>query len=147
MKLDPKVVHNVIDLLAAAVHIDRNLMDMMDRLDEDFAELNTLAMQIFRQLSKNKHALNDKVLSDKKAPREDVINHLDKFTLHNRQIEVQVNTHESQLQRLYTCCEHSFAFYEDIVKTAVDDAVTLIAQDLALSVRDRVLILELALGK
>jgi len=38
MKLDPKVVHNVIDLLAAAVHIDRNLMDMMDRLDEDFAE-------------------------------------------------------------------------------------------------------------
>jgi len=147
MKLDPKVVHNVIDLLAAAIHIDRNLMDMMDRLDEDFAEISTLTRQIFKQLSRNKHALNDKVLTGKEAPSEDVINHLEKFTLHNKQMELHANTPKSQLQRLCTCCELCSAFYEAIVETAVDETVALIAQELAASTFDRVKILKMALAR
>ncbi len=146
-KLDPEVIHNETDLLAAAIHLDRYMMAAMDRLDEDFAEINSLTMQTFRQLSRNKYVLNDKVLSDKQAPGEDVTHNLKQITLYNKQMEEQVDTPTSRLQRLCACCDRSFDFYGAIAETSSDEAVTVTAQQLACSARERIGILRDALGE
>ncbi len=146
-KLDPEVVHNETDLLAAAIHIDRYMMDAMDRLDEDFAEINSLTMQTFKQLSRNKYVLNDKVLSDKQAPGEEVTHNLQQITLYNKQMEEQGNTPTSRLQRLCACCDRSFDFYGEIAEISNDEAVTATAQQLARSARERIGILRNALGQ
>lgn len=145
--LDPYVVHNETDLLAAAIHIDRYVMDAMDRLEEDFAEIHSLTMQTFKQLSRNKHVLNDIVLSGKNVPGEDVTSNLEKITLYNEQMEEVADSPKSRLQRLCACCDRSLAFYQAIVETADDEAVALTAQKLASSALDRTGILKQALGK
>ena len=99
-KLDAGVIYNETDLLVAAIHIDRYVMDAMDRLDEDFSQINTLTMQTFKQLSQNKYVLNDKVLSDKHVPSEDVTINLEEITLYNKQMEERVDTPVLRLQRL-----------------------------------------------
>ncbi len=146
-KLDPEIVHNVTDLLAAAIHIDRYMMDAMERLDEDFAEINTLTMETFKQLSRSKHALHDKILSDKQAPGESVTRNLEEITLYNEQMEEIANSPISRLQRLCACCDRSFAFYQAIIETTADEAIKSTAQNLASSAIDRIGVLRLALGK
>ncbi len=146
-KLDPEVVHNETDLLAAAIHIDRYMMDAMDRLDEDFAQINSLTMQTFKQLSRNKYVLNDKVLSDKQAPGEEVTHNLQQITSYNKQMEEQVDTPTSRLQRLCACCDRSFDFYKTVAKTSSDEAIKTRAQELASSAHARQEILKQALGK
>jgi hypothetical protein len=146
-KLDPKVVHSETDLLASAIHIDRYVMDAMDRLEEDFDDIHSLTMQTFKQLSRNKHVLNDRILNDKELPGEDVTSNLEKITLYNEQMEEVANSPESRLQRLCACCDRSLAFYQAIVETTDDEAVALTAQNLATSALDRNGILKQALGK
>jgi len=146
-RLDPKIIHNETDLLAAALHIDRYVMDAMHRLEEDFSEIHSLTMQTFKQLSRNKHVLNDRILNDKELPGEDVTSNLEKITLYNEQMEEVANSPESRLQRLCACCDRSLAFYQAIVETTDDEAVALTAQNLATSALDRNGILKQALGK
>ena len=145
-KLDPEVIRNETDLLAAAIHIDRYLMDAMDRLDEDFAEINSLTMQTFKQLSRNKFVLNDKVLSEKQGPGEAVTRNLEEITLYNEQMEAQVETPTLRLRRLCACCDRSFNFYDAIAEATTDEAVAETAQQLASSARERINILRAALG-
>ncbi|MBE9559294.1 MAG: hypothetical protein IMF15_00830 [Proteobacteria bacterium] len=145
-KLDPEVIHTEIDLLAAAIHIDRYVIDAMDRLEEDFAQIHSLTMQTFKQLSKNKHVLNDKVLNDEITPGEDVNCNLEKITLYNVQMEKIANSPKARLQRLCACCDRSFAFYGDIIKSTGDETIKLAAQDLASTALDRIGILRQALG-
>jgi len=145
-KLDPEVIHSETDLLAAAIHIDRYVMDAMDRLDEDFAEINTLATQTFKQLSQNKHVLNDKILSDKDVPGESVTSNLEKITQYNEKMEKLVDTPVSRLQRLCACCDRSVVFYGAIVESTTDEAVKAKAQELASSASERQDILKQALG-
>ncbi|NOR42331.1 MAG: hypothetical protein GQ572_03270, partial [Gammaproteobacteria bacterium] len=71
-KLNPKFIRNVTDLLAAAMYIDRYVIDAMNRLDEDFSGIDSLATQTFKQFSRNKTALNNKVKIDKEVPGDDV---------------------------------------------------------------------------
>ena len=146
-KLDPEVIHNETDLLAAAIHIDRYVMDAMDRLEEDFAEINSLTMQTFNQLNKNKHLLTDKVLSDKQALSKDVTCNLEKITLYNEKMEALVDTPILRLQRLCASCDRSVVFYGAVVETAIDEAVKARAKELASSAFERHEILKEALGK
>jgi len=146
-KLDPDVIHNETDLLVAAIHIDRYVMDAMDRLDDDFAQINTLTMQTFKQLSQNKHVLNGKVLSDKTVPSEDVTINLKEITQYNEQMEERVDTPVLRLQRLCACCDRSFVFYKTVEETSSDEAIKTRAQELASSAYARQEILKQALGK
>ncbi len=146
-KLDPDVIHNETDLLVAAIHIDRYVMDAMDRLDEDFSQINTLTMQTFKQLSQNKYVLNDKVLNDKHMPSEDVTINLEEITLYNEQMEERVDTPVLRLQRLCACCDRSFVFYKTVAETTDDEAIKAKAQELAASAHARQEILKQALGK
>lgn len=146
-KLDPGVVHNETDLLVAAIHIDRYVMDAMDRLDEDFAQINALTMQTFKQLSQNKHVLNGKVLSDKTVPSEDVTINLEEITQYNEQMEERVDTPVLRLQRLCACCDRSFIFYKTVAESSSDEAIKNRAQELASAAHARQEILKQALGK
>ena len=146
-KLDPKVIFNETDLLAAAIHIDRYVMVAMDRLGEDFTELNSLAMQTFKQLSSNKHVLNDKILSDRVAPGDEVTRNLEEITAYNEQMEARADTAKARLQRLCACCERSAIFYDAIVEMVTDENILSAANELAGSAHDRLDILKRALGK
>ena len=146
-RLDPYIVHNETDLLAAAMHIDRYVMDAMNRLDEEFSGINSLATQTFKQFNRSKIALNNKVMIDKEVPSADVTSNMDKIISCNEQMEEKANTPTLRLQRLCACCDQSFAFYEAIVETTTDDEVMLAAKELASSAHDRSVILKQALGK
>ncbi len=146
-KLNPEVIHNETDLLVAAIHIDRYVMDAMDRLEEDFAEINSLTRQTFNQLNKNKHVLNDKVFSKKEALNEAVSSNLQQITIYNERMETLADTPVLRLQRLCACCDRSAVFYGVIVETTNDDAVKTKAQQLTVSAFERQDILKKALGK
>jgi len=146
LRLDPDVIYTETDLLAAAIHIDRYVMDAMERLDYEFVELNDLTMQTFKQLSRNKFALNDKVLNDKNAPGESVTSNLEEITAYNEQMEKTADSPKSRLQRLCACCERSLVFYNAIAETVANEVVSLTAQGLASSARERTEILKQALG-
>ena len=146
-KLDPTVIHTETDLLAAAMHIDRYVMNALNRLDEEFSGIHSLTMNTFKQLNKNKHALNNKITRDKEVPSDDVTSSLERITLYNEQMEEKTTTPTSRLQRLCACCDRSFAFYEAVVEMSTDEAVKLFAQKLASSAHDRIVVLRGALGK
>ena len=146
-KIDPNVIQNETDLLAAAIYIDRYVMDAMDRLDEDFEQINSLTIQTFKQLSQNKYVLNDKVLSGETELSEDVTRNLKEITLYNEQREEQFDTPVSRLQRLCACCDRSFAFYDAVAESASDEAVRARARELVSSAFERSEILKRALGK
>lgn len=146
-KLDPEVIHNETDLLAAAIHIDRYVMDAMDRLEEDFAEINSLTMLTFNQLNKNKHLLIGKVLSDKQALSEEVNHNLKEITLYNEKMEALVDAPVLRLQRLCASCDRSVVFYGAIVESTINEAVKARAKELSLSAFERQEILKKALGK
>lgn len=145
--LDPDVISSEIDLLAAAIHIDRYVMNAMDRLDEDFAEIDALAIQMFKQLSSSKHLLNDKVLRDKATPGEAVSNNLEEIMVYNEMMEEQTDSPVARLRRLCACCDRSFIYYSEIAKVHADEAVKLLANKQASSARERSELLKQALGK
>ena len=146
-RLDPYIVHNETDLLAAAMHIDRYVMDAMNRLDEDFSGIHSLAMQTFMQFNRSKIALNNKVKIDKEVPGDDVISNMEKIISCNEQMEEKADTPTLRLQRLCACCDQSFSFYQAIIESTIDDAVMSAAKELASSAHDRIDILRQALGK
>ena len=145
--IDPKFIHNETDLLAAAMHIDRYVMDAMNRLDEDFSGINTLALQTFKQFNRSKMALNNKVKIDKEVPGDDVTSHMEEIISCNEQMEGRADTPTLRLQRLCACCDQSFVFYQAIIETTIDDAIMSAAKELSSSAHDRIDILRQALGK
>lgn len=145
--LDPKVIRNEIDLLAAAIHIDRYLMEAMNRLDNEFSEINKLAMLTFKQLSSNKHKLNDKVMNSRHSPSDEVTDNLEKITLYSERMEKKADTSASKLQWLCTNCDRSIDFYNSIIETSNDDELMQTAKALVSSALERSRILKLALGE
>ena len=146
-ELNPKFIHNETDLLAAAMYIDHYVMAAMNRLDKDFSGINSLAVQTFKQFNRSKIALSNKVKIDKEVPGDDVTANMEEIISCNEQVEEKADTPALRLQRLCACCDQSFAFYQSIIDTTIDDAIMLVAKELASSAHDRVDILRQAHGK
>jgi hypothetical protein len=53
-------------------------------------------------------------------------------------MEEKTNTPDSNLQRLSSYCDRSFAFYDAIVENTTDEAIMLAAQRLTSSALDRI---------
>jgi len=136
-KLDPKAIHNEADLLAAAIHIDRYLADQMKALTTTTPEINSLAKETQQQISNNEHALENKT-----SPGNDVTKNLQQLKLHNTYMKQKFDSPGMELQRLWACCDRSFAFYDTIVETADNESVMLAAQKLTSSALDRIGILK-----
>ncbi|MCK5334712.1 MAG: ferritin family protein [Gammaproteobacteria bacterium] len=137
-RLDPQAIHSEVDLLAAAIHIDHYLVDQMDIITKTTAELSSLDSEIQQRIIDNEEALDNKAVKDKIFPSEDTAKNLEQLKLHNAYMKQKLHNPDLGLERLWACCDRSFAFYDAIVETADNEAVMLAAQKLTSSALDRV---------
>jgi rubrerythrin len=131
--LDPKAIQNEIDLLTAAIHIDSHMVREMDMFIANSAEIDSLAKETRDQINKN-----ETILNGKSSPSENILKNLERIDSYNSYMEKNADDPDSRLQRLFACCDRSFAFYDSIVETTTDEAIMLTAQKLTSSALDRI---------
>ena len=132
-RLDPRAVHNEADLLAIAIHINHYLVEQMQSISKTKPELNLLKNKTEQQINKYEEALKTKTI-----PNEDVtdnINQLKQYRVNELQNKDEPDI---ELQRLWSCCDRSFAFYDSIVETAEDEELLLAAQELTSSALEKI---------
>lgn len=140
-RLDPKAIHNEADLLAAAIHIDRYLAEQMNVITADTPEIKPLAKETQQQINNNEDALSHTV-----SPGEDITKNLEQLKSYNAYMKQKFNSGGQELQRLWACCDRSFAFYDTIVEIAADETTMLAAQKLTSSALDRIGVLKQLFG-
>ena len=131
--LDPGLIQNQSDLLAAAIHIDRYLESQMVIVAENNPEIEKLRKETHQQI-----ALNEKTLSKQIPPGEEMVKNLQQLKADHPAMNERLDNPELELQRLWSCCDRSFAFYDAVVETATDEAVMLTAQNLTSAALDRI---------
>lgn len=136
-KLDPELIQNQSDLLAAAIHIDRYLESQMEIVTEKKPEIEKLRKETNQQIS-----INEETLSNQVPPGDEIVRSLDQLKNYDSEINARLDNPELDVQRLWSCCDRSFAFYDAIVETATDEAVMLTAQNLTSTALDRIGILK-----
>jgi len=136
-KLDPELIQNQSDLLAAAIHIDRYLESQMQIVTEKKPEIEKLRQETNQQIS-----INEKTLSNQVPPGDEIVRSLEHLKSYDSEINAQLDNPELDVQRLWSCCDRSFAFYDAIVESATDEAVMLTAQNLTSTALDRIGILK-----
>lgn len=134
-RLDPKTIHNEADLLATAIHIDKYIAEQIKDITITAPEITSLAEKTQQQIVKNQDALENTVL-----PSEEVTKNLKQLSIHN--IKQANDNPDLNLQRLWSCCDRSFAFYDAIVEQGFNEEVMLTAQNLTSSALDRIGILK-----
>lgn len=140
--LNPQAVHNEVDLLSAAIHIDHYLSDQINTVITSAPEIKSLANTIDQEITSNKNLLNDKALIDKISPSEDITKNLEQLKLNNTEMKQESDDPDLGLRRLWSCCDRSFAFYDSIVETADNENTMLAAQKLTALTLDRISILK-----
>ena len=141
-KLDPGLIQNEADLLAAAIHIDRYLESQMEIMTENKPEIEALIKETNQQIS-----INEKTLSNKMPPGDEIINNLKQLKADHPKKSLRLDNPELEIQRLWSCCDRSFAFYDAVVETATDEAVMLTAQNLTSAALDRIGVLKEVFGE
>lgn len=142
-RLDPRAVHNEADLLAVAIHIDHYLADEMNKIAANVPEIKNLARETRLQINSNEKTLYDKSTKGGESLNSVIAANLEQLDSY---IEKNMTTADSRLQRVCTCCDRSFAFYDAVVETATDEKVMLTAQELTSSALDRIGVLKQLLG-
>lgn len=142
--LNPQAIHNEVDLLSAAIHIDNYLSSQMSVFTDNTPEINDLAIKIQEQIKNNERALNEQELKESIFPGKDITDNLEQLKVHNSSI---INDQDLSLQRLWSCCDRSFAFYDAIMETATDEDMMLFAQKLTATALDRIGVLKKAFGE
>lgn len=137
LSLDPKAIHSDSDLLAAAIHIDKYIAEQIKEISSNNSEINALAEETQQQISNNEHALKDKA-----SPSNDITKNLEELALLNKKMKQEYNDPDFNLQRLWSCCDRSFAFYDSIVERATDEKLMLEAQKLTSSALNRIGVLK-----
>ncbi len=139
--LDPRTISNEVDMLTVATHIDRYLLSSMNAITENSSLIEPLISKTQQELSSN-----EKNLSDKPEASEGAIRMLEQLDSYNAYLDKSNNGPDSELKRLWFCCDRSFAFYDAIVETAIDEDLMLCAQKLTVSALDRIGVLKQAFG-
>lgn len=141
--LNPRAIHNEVDLLSAAIHIDNYLFQQMSVFSASTPAINNLATQIQEQIKSNEDTLSKQELNEKILPGEAITSNLEQLKAHNSST---INDQDLNLQRLWSCCDRSFAFYDAIVETTTNEDMMLIAQKLTVTALDRIGILKEVFG-
>lgn len=142
--LNPQAIHNEADLLSAAIHIDNYLSTQMSVFTDNTPAINDLAIKIQEQIKNNEHALNEQELKENVFPGKDITDNLEQLKTHNSSM---LNDQDLNLQRLWSCCDRSFAFYDAIVETTTDEDMMLFAQKLTVTALDRIGVLKEVFGE
>ncbi|MCW8933555.1 MAG: ferritin family protein [Gammaproteobacteria bacterium] len=136
-KIDPEIIQNQSDLLAAAIHIDEYLESQMAIVAEKNPEIETLRKDTQQQIS-----INKKTLSHQEPPGDEITQSLDQLKTYNSETNERLDNPDLQVQRLWSCCDRSFAFYDAVVESTTDEAVMLTAQNLTTTALDRIGVLK-----
>jgi rubrerythrin len=144
--LDPRSIHSEADLLAAAIHIDHRLADTMKMITTESPQLVALAREVQQQIGNNQNALASLALNSKDLPGDAISSNLAQLESYQAHIEEKSDSPDSNLQRLSTYCDRSFAFYDAIVGNTADEAIMLAAQRLTSSALDRIGIMKQIAG-
>lgn len=136
-RLNPKAVHNEADLLAAAIHIDQYLVEQMKAISSTTPEINSLAEETQKHIDENEHALEGK-----DTPSEDITTNIKQLKSYNSSANQKTKNENIEVHQLWACCDRSFAFYDAVVETAIDEEVMLAAQKLTSSALDRIGVLK-----
>ncbi len=138
---DPRLIHNKIDLLTVAIHIDRYLLNAMSNIGKHTSQIKSLINDTQQQLSHN-----EEYLSTQAAAGESTLNMLKQLKSYHAYLDSIASKPGSELKRLWSCCDRSFAFYDSIVETASNESVMQTAQKLTASALDRIAALKHIFG-
>lgn len=137
-RLDPKTISNEIDLLTAAIYIDRYLCDQMSTTNLKSPQIDALTKQAKQQIATNEQTLKKISQNNTLSPGKDISRDLQKLDLFNQKIKEQINTDELTQHQILANCDHSFSFYDAIVEITNDEEVMLTAQNLSSTALDRI---------
>ncbi len=146
-RLDPALIHSEVDLLTAAIHIDSNLANEMKQLANASPEIKALARDTQQKVKYFENTLSHKSIDDAVSPNEDILQNLQQLDLYNAQLLTDPDNTDARMQKLYACCDRSFAFYDAIVETTTDEAIMLTAQALTSSALDRIGVIKQMVSK
>jgi rubrerythrin len=137
-RLDSSAIQNETDLLAAAIFIDQYLTTQMQALAESSSEIKSLANATQQQITHNEIALNNNISKNNVLPNEVITKNIDQLKLFNATIKPVLNQPGMALQRLWSCSDRSFSFYDAVVASTENEAVMLTAQQLSSLALDRI---------
>ena len=132
-RLNPQAVHNEADLLAVAIHINRYLAEQMHSIGKKNPEMNLLANKTEQQTNEFEEALKSKML-----PGGDITENINQLKQYRANEEKNQYEPDIERQRLWSCCDRSFSFYDSIVESATDEALLLAAQELTSSALEKI---------
>ena len=132
-RLDPEAVHSKADLLAVAIHINHYLSTQMQSIRKKNPEINTLADKTEQQTNKLEEDL--KMMMPPSKDIEDNISQLQQFRSNE---DTNNDSTDIEIQRLWSCCDRSFSFYDSIVEKASNEEILLTAQELTTSALDKI---------
>jgi rubrerythrin len=131
--LDPAAVHNIADLLTAAVEIESHMLTAMKSIEREIPAIAALASEMRQQIDDHRTQL-DKLPTAGAAMRQI----LEQIWQDDVQAQPKPDDPDAVIARLYADGDRSFAFYDAVVERADDENVMLTAQALASSALDRI---------
>ena len=143
--LDPRLIHSEADLLTAAIYIDNNLLNTMNSIAENTAEFAAMIETTRQEMNSSEDTLGmSKDSSDKTSS--DTAEMLTRLKQYNNYLDKNTKDTDSELQRLWACCDRSFVFYDNIVESASNEDIMLTAQKLTATALDRIGVLKQVYG-
>ena len=132
-RLEPQAVHTDADLLIAAIHINQYLSKQMESISKKKPEIKSLANKTAQQTLQL-----EEELSSKTRPGQEIIESISKLKKFRAKEANNKDEPDIELQRLWSCCDRSFSFYDSIVEKATDEELYLMAQELTASALDKI---------
>ncbi|MCP4470518.1 MAG: ferritin family protein [Gammaproteobacteria bacterium] len=139
---DPRSIQNEIELLAAAIEIDRYLGDAIGQIDSDSPQLAALARETRLKISNNENTLNSLAPDYRRIPGTEIVRSLAQSGASEAMTAGKSGGPDPELQRLSDYCDASFAFYDAIVESTADESIMRTAQALTASALDRIGVLK-----
>lgn len=133
LKLNPRMINHVSDLLTIAVHVDQYLLDSMNNIAKDKPNLEPLISDTEHQVKSNKENL-----SANPTASNETISILKQLKTNGALLDSNANLPDSKIKRIRICCDLSFTFYDAIVESTTDEKIMLTAQNLAASALNRI---------
>jgi len=132
-RLDPQVVHTDADLLVAAIHINHYLLEQMESISKSNPKITPLANETAQQTLQLEEELSSKI-----QPGQEIIDNVNQLKQFRDNDSNSKNEPDIELQRLWSCCDRSFSFYDSIVENASNEELYLKAQNLSSSALDKI---------
>lgn len=142
--LDARMIHNESDLLTVAVYIDRYLLRAMNKLVESGSLEPAVASAVKSLIESTQQQIDshEEKLGKEPVASQDTVSMLKQFESYNADLDKQAKDLDSEIKRLWSCCDRSFAFYDSVVESTVDEAIMLVAQKLTASALDRIAVIK-----